>query len=70
MDSKPSRLYSTEDVVGMVLQDEVENQQPLKVDDPDFEEPVCYGSDDECGLVKEEISEDGDDWGSWSKSEQ
>ena len=36
MDPGPSRLYSSEDVVGMVLQDEVEDQQPLEIDDPDF----------------------------------
>ena len=40
----------------MVLQDEVEDQEPQEIDDPDFEEPLCYGSEDECGLLEEEVA--------------
>ena len=62
MDAGPSRLYySTEDVVGMVVEDEERgpSAEPSHfLADPELDEPVFYGSDDEIDLVEEVVGID------------
>lgn len=59
MNPGPSRHYSTQDVVEMVLDeygsDTDEHPPEFEFEDPALDEPVFYGSDDEIGLVEEEV---------------
>ena len=54
MDPGPSRHYSTEDVLDLVMEDEEPGPPSSEYDPEEIDEPIFLGSDDESGLFEEE----------------
>ena len=55
MDPGPSRHYTTEDVLDLVMKEEEPGPPSPEYDPEEIDEP---GSDDESGLIEEEEKED------------
>ena len=58
MDPGPSRHYTTEDVLDLVMEDEEPGPPSPEYDLEEIDEPIFLGSDDENGLIEEEEEED------------
>ena len=52
MDPGPSRHYTTEDVLDLVMEDEEPGPPSPEYDPEEIDEPIFLGSDDESGSLR------------------